>query len=116
MNPVRRPLESWPAAAMVFVCAGLMALPAAAADWKFRAEEHFRIEANGQEQADARLLVTDAPSTYLVDLPSESKCVLVDVSSGSVILLMRSEVKRVKGHGPGDVILIDQRSALDTPS
>jgi hypothetical protein len=101
---------------MVFALAGLMALPAAAATWRFRAEEHSQIEANGQEQADARLLVTDAPGRYLVDLPSESKCVLIDVSSGSAILLMRNEVKRVKGNGPGGAILVDQRSALDTPS
>lgn len=116
MNPARRPLEPWPAAAMVIACAGVMTLPAAAAGWRFRAVEHSQIEANGQEQADARLLATDVPGTYLVDLPSESKCILVDVASGSAILLMRSEVRRVKGDRPGDIILIDQRSALDTPS
>src|SRR5882762_2950329 len=100
---------------LILVCAVLLASPAAAADWKFRAEEHARIEVNGEAQTDARLLATDAPGIYLVELPFESKYVLVDVPSRSAILLMRNEVKRAKSEG-GDVILIDQRSALGTPS
>jgi len=102
-------------ALLILVCAAPLASPAAAADWKFRAEEHARIEVNGEAQTDARLLATDAPGIYLVELPFESKYVLVDVPSRSAILLMRNEVKRAKSEG-GDVILIDQRSALGTPS
>lgn len=103
-------------ALMILVCAALVASPAAAADWKFRADEHARIEVNGEAQTDARLLATDAPGIYLVELPFESKYVLVDVPSRSAILLMQNEVKRVKSEGRGDVILIDQRSGLGTPS
>jgi len=99
----------------ILVCAAFPASPAAAANWKFRADEHARIEVNGDAQRDARLLATDAPGIYLVELPFESKYVLVDVPSRSAILLMRNEVKRAKREG-GDVILIDQRSALGTPS
>ncbi len=111
-----RPLpHPWPAL-IVVVCAALLASPAAAADWKFRADEHTRIEVNGDAQTDARILATDAPGIYLVELPFESKYVLVDVPSRSAILLMRNEVKRVKSEDRGDVILIDQRSALGTPS
>src|SRR5882672_12862786 len=88
---------------MIFVCAALLASPAAAADWKFRADEHARIEVNGGAQTDARLLATDAPGIYLVELPFESKYVLVDVSSRSAILLMQNEVKRVKNEGGSDV-------------
>ena len=99
----------------ILVCAAFPASPAAAANWKFRADEHARIEVNGDAQRDARLLATDAPGIYLVELPFESKYVLVDVPSRSAILLMRNEVKRAKSEG-GDVILIDQRSALGTPS
>ncbi len=111
----RRLLHPWPVL-VILVCAALPASPAAAADWKFRADEHARIEVNGDAQTDARLLATDAPGIYLVELPFESKYVLVDVPSRSAILLMRNEVKRVKSEGRGDVILIDQRSGLGTPS
>src|SRR5437867_8302159 len=103
-------------APLILVCAALLASPAAAADWKFRPDEHARIEVNGDAQTDARLRATDAPGIYLVELPFESKYVLVDVTSRSAILLMRNEVKRVKSEGGADVILIDQRSALGTPS
>jgi hypothetical protein len=103
-------------ALMILVCAALLASPAVAANWKFRADEQARIEVNGDAQTDARLLATDAPGIYLVELPFESKFVLVDVPSRSAILLMRHEVKRVKSEGRGDVILIDQRSGLGTPS
>jgi hypothetical protein len=101
---------------MILVCAALLSSPAAAANWKFRADEQARIEVNGDAQTDARILATDAPGIYLVELPFESKVVLVDVRSRSAILLMRHEVKRVKSEGRGDVILIDQRSGLGTPS
>jgi hypothetical protein len=111
----RRLLHPWPAL-VILVCAALPASPAAAANWKFRADEHARIEVNGDAQTDARLLATDAPGIYLVELPFDSKYVLVDVPSRSAILLMRNEVKRVRSEGRGDVILIDQRSALGTPS
>jgi hypothetical protein len=111
----RRLLHPW-SALMILVCAALPASPAAAADWKFRADEQARIEVNGDAQTDARLLATDAPGIYLVELPFDSKYVLVDVRSRSAILLMRNEVRLVKSEGRGDVILIDQRSALGTPS
>jgi hypothetical protein len=111
----RRLPQPGPALA-VLVCAALLASPAAAASWKFRVDEHARVEVNGVAQADARLLATDAPGIYLVELPFDSKVVLVNVPSRSAILLMRSEVKRTKSDGRGDVILIDQRSALATPS
>ena len=71
---------------------------------------------NGDAQTDARLLATDAPGIYLVELPFESKYVLVDVPSRSAILLMQNEVKWAKSEGRGDVILIDRRSGLGTPS
>src|SRR5437867_3052993 len=70
----RRLLHPWPAL-MILVCAALLASPAAAADWKFRADEHARIEVNGEAQTDARVLATDAPGIYLVELPFESKYV-----------------------------------------
>ena len=111
----RRLLHPWPVL-VILVCAALPASPAAAANWKFHADEQARIEVNGDAQTDARLLATDAPGIYLVELPFESKYVLVDVPSRSAILLMRNEVKRVKSEGQGDVILIDQRSGLGTPS
>src|SRR5256712_3776019 len=111
----RRLPHPWPAL-MVVVCAALLASPAAADNWKFRADEHARIEVNGDAQTDARLLATDAPGIYLVELPFEWKYVLVDVLSRSAILLMRNEVGRVKSEGQSDVILIDQRSGLATPS
>src|SRR5437773_7740427 len=103
-------------AVLILVCAALVASPAAAADWKFRTDEHARIEVNGEAQTDARVLATDAPGIYLVELPFESKYVLVDVPSRSAILLMQNEVKRVKSEGWGDAILIDQRSGLGTSS
>src|SRR5438093_9682591 len=103
-------------APLILVCTALLASPAAAADWKFRADEHARIEVNGDAQTDARLLATDAPGIYLVELPFESKYVLVDVPSRPAILLMRNQVKPGKSEGQGDVILIDQRSGLGTPS
>jgi hypothetical protein len=103
-------------APLILVCAALLASPAAAADWKFRVDEHARIEVSGGAPTGARLLATDAPGIYLVELPFESKYVLVDVPSRSAILLMRNEVKRVKNEGQGEVILIDQRSGLGTPS
>jgi hypothetical protein len=115
MMAERRLSYSWPAL-VILVCAALPASPVGAADWKFRATEHARIEVNGDAQTDARLLATDAPGIYLVELPFDSKYVLVDVSSRSAILLMPSEVRRVKNKDRGDIILIDQRSALATSS
>jgi hypothetical protein len=111
-----RPLPHPRPAPLILVCAALLASPAAAADWKFRVDEHARIELNGDAKTDARLLATDAPGIYLVELPFESKYVLVDVPSRSAILLMRNEVTRAKSEGQGEVILIDQRSGLGTPS
>src|SRR5881396_436717 len=115
MMAVRRLLHPWPVL-VILVCAALPASPAAAANWKFRADEQARIEVNEDAKTDARVLATDAPGIYLVELPFESKYVLVDVPSRSAILLMRNEVKRVKSEGRGDAILIDQRSGLGTPS
>ena len=115
MMAVRRLPHPW-TALVIFVCAALPASPAAAADWTFRATEHARIEVNGGAPTDARLLATDAPGIYLVELPFEAKYVLVDVPSRSAILLMRSEVRRVKNKDRGDAILIDQRSALAASS
>ena len=111
----RRLSHPWPAL-VILVCAASLASPAAAASWKFRPDERARVEVNGDSQTDARLLATDAPGIYLVELPFESKVVLVDVPSRSAILLMRNEVKRVKSEGGGNVLLIDQRSALATSS
>src|ERR1041384_3638487 len=111
----RRLPHPWPAL-VILACAALSARPAAAASWKFRADEHARIEVNGDAKTDARLLATDKPGIYLVELPFESKYVLVDVPSRSAILLMRNEVRRAKSEGRGDVILIDQRSALGASS
>jgi hypothetical protein len=115
MTADRRLLHPWPAL-MILVCAALPASPAAAASWKFRAAEQARVEVNGDAQTDARLLVTDAAGIYLVELPFDSKYVLVDIPSRSAILLMRNEVKRVRSEGRADVILINHRSALGTPS
>jgi hypothetical protein len=111
----RRLPQPWPALA-VLVCAALPASPAAAASWKFRVDEHALVEVNGVAQTDARLLATDAPGIYLVELPFDSKVILVNVPSRSAILLMRNEVRRVKSDGRGNVILVDQRSALATSS
>jgi hypothetical protein len=111
----RRLAHPWPIL-VILVCAALLASPAGATDWKFRAHEHARIEVNGHARTDARLLATDAPGVYLVELPFESKYVLVDVPSRSAILLMRNEVNRGKSEGQDDVILIDQRSGLGTSS
>src|SRR5438093_10663320 len=115
MVAVRRLLHPWPVL-VILVCAALPASPAAAANWKFRADEQARIEVNGDAQTNARLLATDAPGIYLVELPFEWKYVLVDVPSRSAILLMRNEVGRLKTEGQGDAILIDQRAGLATPS
>ena len=115
MTADRRLPHPWPAL-LILVCAAFLASPAVAANWKFRTDEQARIEVNGDAQTDARILATDAPGIYLVELPFESKYVLVDVPSRSAILLMRNEVKRVKSEGRGDVIVIDQRSGLGTPS
>src|SRR2546426_11251861 len=98
-------------ALMILVCAALLASPAAAADWKFRADEHARIEVNGDAKTDARVLATDAPGLYLVELPFEAKYVLVDVPSRSAILPMQNEVKRVNCEGAGDVGPTAHRSA-----
>src|SRR5881397_2517568 len=111
----RRLPHPWPVL-VILVCTALPCVSGRGANWKFRADEQARIEVNGDAQTDARLLATDAPGIYLVELPFESKYVLVDVPSRSAILLMRNEVKRVKSEGQGDVILIDQRSGLGTPS
>ena len=111
----RRLPQPWPALVAI-VCAALLASPAAAASWKFRVDEHARVEVNGVAQTDARLLATDAAGIYLVELPFDSKVVLVNVPSRSAILLMRNEVRRVKSDGRGNVILVDQRSALATSS
>src|SRR5206468_7440091 len=115
MTADRRLPHPWPVL-MILVCTAFLASPAVAANWKFRADEQARIEVNADTQTDARILTTDAPGVYLVELPFESKYVLVDVQSRSAILLMRNEVKRVKSEGRGDVIVIDQRSGLGTPS
>jgi hypothetical protein len=111
----RRLLRPWPAL-VILACAALPASPASAASWKFRVDEQARVEVNGHAQTGANLLTTDATGIYLVELPFDSKYVLVDVSSRSAILMMRSEVKRVRSQGGSDVILIDQRSALGSPS
>jgi len=110
----RRLPRPWPAV-MALACAALTTSPAPAADWTFRHEKQARVQVNDGAPTNARLLVTDAPGIYLVELPFESKFVLVDLPSRSAILLMRSEVRRVKNGGQSSIV-IDQRSALGTSS
>src|SRR5881296_2254597 len=105
-----------PPALLILACPPPLRSPSAAPRPRFPARQPARIEVNGDAKTDARVLATDAPGIYLVELPFESKYVLVDVPSRSAILLMQNEVKRVKSEGRGDVILIDQRSGLGTSS
>lgn len=115
MMTASRLFNPWPALVILF-CAALPASPAAAANWKFRPDDRAQIEVNGEAQADAKLLVTDTPGVYLVELPFDSKYVLVNTRSRSAILLMRNEVKRARSDSRGDAILIDQSSALSASS
>ena len=113
----------------VFAVAGLCAvagLPAAAggsggqsaaaSELVFRPLESGAIEVNGEPRADARLFVTREWGLYVVDLPSESKDVLVVVGSRKAILLMRSEVQRRTTKKDEETLRIDPRTPLGDTS
>jgi hypothetical protein len=82
----------------------------------FRPLESGTIEVNGETQADARLFVTREWGLYVVDLPSESKDVLVVVGSRKAILLMRSEVQRRTTKKDEETLRIDPRTPLGDTS
>ncbi|HEV8119863.1 MAG TPA: hypothetical protein VGQ67_02595 [Candidatus Polarisedimenticolia bacterium] len=81
----------------------------------FRPLESPAIEVNGESQADARLFATNEWGMYIVDLPSESKDVLVVVSR-KAILLMRSEVQRRTNKNDQETLSIDPRTLLGDTS
>src|SRR5262245_11810014 len=83
------PIISVVAVAALCALAGPPAAAGETSELVFRPIETPAIEVNGESQADARLFATREWGLYIVDLPSESKEVLVDVRSHKAILLMR---------------------------
>jgi hypothetical protein len=70
------------------------------------------IEVNGESRADARLFATKEWGLYIVELPSESKEVLLDARSGKAILLMPSEVQRRTNKKDEETLHLDPRTSL----
>lgn len=117
------PILSLVAAAGLCAVAGLKAAAGgsggqseAASELVFRPLESPTIEVNGESQADARLFATREWGLYIVDLPSESKDVLVVVGSRKAILLMRSEVQRRTNKKDEETLRIDPRTPLGDTS
>jgi hypothetical protein len=105
----------------VAVVALVFALAAAAADKAtselvFRPVESPDIAMNGEPRNDARLFATKEWGLYIVDLPSESKQVLLDARSGKAILLMRGEVERRTNKKNEETLRIDPRTPLGDTS
>jgi hypothetical protein len=118
-----KPILSLVAAAGLCAVAGLEAAAggsggqsAAASELVFRPLESPAIEVNGESAGDARLFATREWGLYIVDLPSESKDILVVVGSRKAILLMRSEVQRRTSKKDEETLRIDPRTPLGDTS
>ena len=82
----------------------------------FRPLQEPGLTVNGEQPPGARLFATHEWGLYVVELPSESKEVLVDVNARKAILLMRSEVQRGTNKKDEEVLRVDPRSALGVTS
>src|SRR5262245_28817315 len=83
-----------PGAAAFLTLAVLLPLPVAFADWTFRAKPDSCVEVNGTYAQDAQLLTADGSSKVLVDIPSLSTVVLVNVNTLRVVKIPPSLIKR----------------------
>ena len=70
-----------PGAAVFLTLAVLLPLPVAFADWTFRVKPDSCVEVNGTYAQDAQLLTAEGSSKVLVDIPSLSTVVLVNVNT-----------------------------------
>ena len=68
-------------------------LPAAPDEVVCRANYDFCIEVDGSFPPDARFFTTDARGKFLVDIPSQSKSLLIDLPSKKAVTLPRNNVK-----------------------
>jgi hypothetical protein len=81
--------------AALLALAALAPVPAAAAEWVFRTKPDTCVEVDGAYAPDARLLTTDGNSKFLVvDLPSLSVSVLVNLKAKKAVTIPPSLIKR----------------------
>jgi hypothetical protein len=73
--------------ATLLALAALAPVPVAAADLVFRAKSDSCVEVNGALAPDARLLKTDGDGKFLVDVPSLSVSVLVNVKTRKAVTI-----------------------------
>jgi hypothetical protein len=113
-----KPVISGVVAAVPYALAGFAAAfggSAFGSELEFHPVESAAIEVNGEPRSDARLFYSSKESDlYIVDLPSESKEVLV--TGSKAILLMRSEVHQRTDKKNGEVLSIDPRARLGASS
>jgi hypothetical protein len=85
---------TFPELAALLALAALGPVPVAAADLVFRARPDSCVEVDGAFAPDARLLKTDGDGKFLVDIPSLSVSVLVNVKTRKAVTIPPSLIER----------------------
>jgi thiol-disulfide isomerase/thioredoxin len=111
------PKTAFPCAIMVAatlaVMAALVPAPAAAADVVCRANYDFCVEVNGAYPPDARFFVAETRGKFLVDIPSQSKSVLIDLPTRRAVSVPRASIKP---DGADGVVRIADPGLAGTPA
>jgi len=81
------------ATATFSVMVAMAPAPAAAADVICRANYEFCVEVNGAYPPDARFFVAETRGKFLVDIPSQSKSVLIDLPTRRAVSVPRDSIK-----------------------
>ncbi|HKQ98624.1 MAG TPA: hypothetical protein VJV75_12175 [Candidatus Polarisedimenticolia bacterium] len=73
--------------------AALTPLAAAPIEVVARGSDEFSVTVDGSAPPDARVYQSDARDLYLIDIPSQSKCLLVDTRSKKAVTVSRWDIK-----------------------
>lgn len=86
--------QAFPAVALVAALAALAAGPAGAAEVACRESRDYVVEVDGKYPPDARFYESDTNGTFLVDIPSLSKSLLIDLPAGRAVPVPRANLRR----------------------
>ena len=111
MHPLQ-PVSRLVAAAAAAACACLLATPLTGAELTCRPDEEFKVAVNGEHDDTAQVLLTDAPGKFLVEIPKESRTVLVDMHEKRAFAVARQDVWRTAD----GVVHVDDRFSWTAPT